>query len=93
MDDLISRQQAIALKFTKAINEDGVIYVPLREYLSGIQSLPPVQPEPCRECKWSKCYINMDKYGKSETYWRCINWGAETDEDGYCHEWKRKTDG
>ena len=40
MDDLISRQQAIALRFTQAINEDGVIYVPLREYLSGIKSLP-----------------------------------------------------
>ena len=45
MDDLISRQQALALRFTKAINEDGVIYVPLGEYLSGIKSLTSTQPD------------------------------------------------
>lgn len=44
MEDTICRQQALALRFTKAINEDGVIYVPLGEYLSGIESLPPAQP-------------------------------------------------
>lgn len=45
MTDYISRQAAIAIKFTEAINEDGVIYVSLREYLSGIKSLPSAQPE------------------------------------------------
>lgn len=45
MIDLISRQAAIALRFTKAINEDGIIYVPLGEYLSGIKSLPSAQPD------------------------------------------------
>ena len=60
-----------------------------------ILALPSAQQEPhyCRECKFSRCHINVDKYGKSETYWWCINWVAETDEEGYCHEWKRKTDG
>lgn len=47
----------------------------------------------CRECKWSRYYINVDKYGKSKTSLRCINWVAETDEEGYCHEWKKRTDG
>lgn len=45
----------------------------------------------CRECKWSKCYINVDKYGNGETYWRCLNWDGETNEEGYCHEWDRRT--
>lgn len=57
-----------------------------------ILGLPSVQTEQhyCRECKWSRCYIDVDKYGKSEIYWRCLIWDAETDEEGYCHEWKRK---
>jgi len=60
-----------------------------------IESLPSAQPEPhyCRECKWSRCHINVDKHGKSETYWRCLNWDGGTDEEGYCYEWERRTDG
>ena len=57
-------------------------------------SLPSVQPEPhyCRECKWSRCHINVDKHGKSETYWWCLNWDGGTDEEGYCYEWEKRTD-
>ena len=60
-----------------------------------ILKLPSAQTELhyCWECKFSRCHINVDKHGNSETYWRCINWDGETDEEGYCHEWKRKTDG
>lgn len=61
----------------------------MRVILKNAQS----EPHYCRECKWSRCHVNVDKYGKSETYWRCLNWDGETDEEGYCHEWKRKTDG
>ncbi len=130
MDDVISRQAALNIRFSDAINEDGVLYVPLRDFTDGLKALSPARPDLdewctdcseydqerhccprwnrvirqtlkdvhpklhyCRECKWSKCHINVDKYGKSETYWRCINWDGETDEEGYCHEWKRKTDG
>ena len=46
----------------------------------------------CKYCKWSRCHINVDKQGETETYWRCMNWDGETDEEGYCHEWKRRTD-
>lgn len=57
-----------------------------------ILALPSAQQEPhyCRECKFSRCHVNVDKHGKSETYWRCVNWDGETDEEGYCHEWKKK---
>lgn len=95
-NDYISRQAALNIRFNDAINEDGVIYVPLRDFTNGLKVLPSAQTEPhyCRECKWSRCYINVvDKHGESEAYWRCINWSAETDEEGYCHEWKRRTDG
>lgn len=44
----------------------------------------------CRECKWSKCHINVDKYGNAQTYWWCRNWDGGTDEEGYCHEWEAK---
>lgn len=56
--------------------------------------LPSAQPEPhyCRECKWSRCHIYVDKYGNTETYWHCHNWDGETDEEGYCYEWERKID-
>ena len=46
----------------------------------------------CKYCKWSRCHINVDKQGETETYWRCMNWDGETDEEGYCHDWKRRTD-
>lgn len=102
MNDLISRQAAIdALneyfsrigklkrrglnKGEKAISLDTV---------GTINSLPSAQPEShyCRECKWGRCHINVDKHSKSETYWRCLNWDGETDEEGYCYEWERRTE-
>ena len=52
-----------------------------------------LEPHYCRECKWSRCHINVDKYGNTETYWHCLNWDGGTDEEGYCHEWKRKDEG
>lgn len=100
-DDLIRRQAAIEVI-------DAVFPVdPMKsEYAQGIacgaalaktyiEQLPSAQTEPhyCRECKFSRCHINVDKHGNSETYWRCLNWDGETDEEGYCHEWERRTDG
>ena len=51
-----------------------------------------VEPElhRCRECKWSQCHIDLDKYGRSKLYWYCFNWEGETDEEGFCHEWERR---
>lgn len=100
MDDLISRQAAIDVI-------DAVFPVdPMKsEYAQGIacgaalaktyvEQLPSAQPEPhyCRECKWSRCHINVDKYGNTETYWHCLNWDGGTDEEGYCYEWERRID-
>lgn len=100
MNDLISRQAAIDMFQNLAYDDwnQGVSTTwanAFAESADMIKGLPSAQPEQhyCRECKWSSCHINVDKYGKSETYWWCINWGAATDEEGYCHEWKRRTDG
>lgn len=99
MNDLISRRQAIDA-FRKELcaeeTESG------REYAIGffgiervLNDLPSAQPEHnyCRECKWSRCHINADKYGNTETYWRCLYWCGETDEEGFCYNWERKNDG
>ncbi len=82
MSDLISRYDAL-----DAIRECGICE-------QRILELPSAEPEPhyCRECKWSRCHINVDKHGKVETYWQCLNWDGETDEEGYCHEWERRTE-
>lgn len=94
MDDTISRRDAIdaiSSMFAPTPTQRDMV----ENCMEIIDNLPPAQSELhyCRECEWSRCHINVDKYGKSETYWWCINWVAETDEEGYCHEWKRKTDG
>jgi len=65
------------------------------ELTDAIMSVPSAQPEThyCRECKWSRCHVSINKYSETETYWRCLNWDGETDEEGFCHEWERRTDG
>lgn len=64
------------------------------DIIEDIEELPSAEQEPhyCRECKWSWCHINVGKHGEIETYWRCLNWDGETDEEGFCHEWERRTD-
>lgn len=87
--DLISRQELLEsierISVKGNVLDDDWIY-------RFIQEFPSAQPEPhyCRECKWSWCYIKVDKHGNSETYWRCRNWDGETDKEGYCHEWERR---
>lgn len=75
MSDLISRQQAMALRFTRAINEDGIVYVPLGEYLKGIKSLPSVQQWiPCDEHlpkKDNRYLVTNDGWGE----W-IVDWNA-----------------
>ena len=44
----------------------------------------------CIDCRWSRCYIRVDKHGKSETHWHCLNWHDRTDEDGYCYKWGKR---
>lgn len=60
-----------------------------------VEDIPPAHPERhyCRECKQTWCRsMTVDKYGRSETFWWCFYWERETDEEGYCHEWERRTE-
>ena len=45
MSDLISRQDAISMKFSHGINEDGVLYVPYREVKTNLEELPSVKQD------------------------------------------------
>ena len=94
MSDLISRQAAIDAIRTKYCSSDFMDDGVIDAFAEIIQDLPSAQPEHnyCRECKWSRCHINADKYGNTETYWRCIYWCGETDEEGFCYNWERRTD-
>ena len=92
MDDLINRQAAIDIlkhNYPSDCFTDLCWAVDIAIKALSAQS----EPRYCRECKWSRYHINVGKHGKSEIYWWCLNWVGETDEEGYCHEWKRKTDG
>lgn len=97
MDDLIKRQEVLNAIDQYILGKPLDREVEVRELLkliTKIYHMPSAQPEHhfCRECKWSWCHINVDKYGNIETYWRCLNWDGGTDEEGYCHEWERRTD-
>ena len=96
MSDLINRKAAID-SLTEIIINLKNVYGDMGSAVNGarecIKSLPSAEPERhyCRECKWSQCHINLDKYGRSESYWHCLNWDGGTDEEGFCHEWERRT--
>ena len=108
MSDLIDREDAIdAIQnvnwYHQNRNKDMVsganssehqAWYKAEDIYKTLEELPSAEPERhyCRECKWSKCRINVDKYGRSETYWDCLNWYGGTDEEGFCHEWERRTD-
>ena len=83
-DDMCSTEEAV----------EKAIVATKRNAILGLECMNSAEPERhyCRECKWSKCHINLDKYGRSETYWDCLNWYGGTDEEGFCHEWERRTD-
>lgn len=85
--DLIERQVAI----DAIISYNGVVDKSVAKRI--LIQLPPSQLKPhyCRECKWSQ-YRLTGKYVNTETYWYCFNWGYDTDEEGYCHKFERRTD-
>ena len=69
--------------------KDKVLLEVNKSITERIRKLPVREVVLCRECKWSKCYICIDKFGNTETAWRCQNWFGETEEEGFCHEGER----
>lgn len=43
MSDLISRQEALDLRFSNGVDNDRVLYVPYHEVISQLKNLPPAQ--------------------------------------------------
>ena len=85
MDDLISRQRAIAVADSSdyvGLSIDDVKKV-TDEVIKGLKQLPSTQLEiiRCRDCRWYK-----DADG-------CFFSTAWTPEDGFCHWAERRTDG
>lgn len=60
--DTISRQEAMYIKVSHGINEDGIIYVPLVEVINHLKNLPSAQPEivRCKDCKNFRRWVNTD---------------------------------
>ena len=99
MNDLIDRQAALNMKFSEGYNNDGVIFVPLRDVTEWIKNLPTVQPKHNAEvskmeivhCKDCKYYGRADKrkfYRGSD----CLNKHIDTivlDRD-FCSRAKRR---
>ncbi len=94
MSDLIYRQEAVKTMYDLCEDIDNES-LHIDVIVDALENLPSAESKRhyCRECKWSRCHINLDKYGRSETYWHCLNWDSGTDEEGFCHEWERKEDG
>ena len=47
MDDLISRQQALEIKFSNGMVRRGMAYIRVDELVNKLKELPTIQPEPC----------------------------------------------
>ena len=79
--DTISRQAALNMKFSEGYNNDGVVFVPLRDVTEWIKNLPSAQPEiiRCRDCEfWTKQPDSLQgRCALSGTYptgaWYCGN--------------------
>ena len=88
MCDLISRQAAIdGMRFECGINDDGLLFVPLRDVKMYLESLPSAQPEiiQCKDCKYSKHW-----YGNK---YICTLWyedGIDVFKDGFCNYAERR---
>ena len=100
MDDLISRQAAIALadmlKDSLSNDEriaDTVIAhnVGILEYRTVLSLLPSEQPEiiRCKNCKYMTEHYDTDG---NAPYWTCSEWDSGTDYDGFCHYAERRID-
>lgn len=82
--DLIDRKRALEeMTFSSGIEQDCVLYVPLRDVNNHLKSLPSVQPDIvyCKEC----VYADENYHCDYMTTWN--------DGDCFCCYGKRRTDG
>ena len=68
--DMISRQAALNMKFSEGYNNDGVVFVPLREVTEWIKALPTVEAIPV---EWIEAEIKYLKAANFEFTARAAN--------------------
>ena len=107
MDDLISRQAAIASAISGRVrtlptSEDGEDWIRTSEVRESLLSLPSAQPKiiRCKDCKhfhenvWGN-EIGLDDWPIIVAHEACDAWGEEWTQscvDGYCHMAERRND-
>lgn len=89
MMDLIDRKRALEeMTFSSGIEQDGVLYVPLRDVNNHLKNLPSVQLDgeseitACGDCKHWICHDR-----------RCGYWNHGVKPLDWCSYAERKTDG
>lgn len=89
MDDLISRKRALEeMTFSSGIEQDCVLYVPLRDVNKHLKNLPSVQIDgeleiiACGDCKHWICHDR-----------RCGYWNHGVKPLDWCSYAEKKTDG
>ena len=89
--DCISRQEALNIRFSDAINNDGVLYVPLRDFTDGLKTLPSAQSEiiHCRDCKHHWTYRCMGDFPTEACELEQTFYDANVD---FCSLAERRTD-
>ena len=83
MAEFIERGKALAMRFTDGIDEDGVIYVPWRDVVQHIKTLPSadvVEVVMCKDCRFYDESTHM-----------CELYGVKHWEGFYCHDGERWT--
>ena len=82
MAEFIERGKALAMRFTDGIDEDGVIYVPWRDVVQHIKTLPAadvVEVVRCKDCRFYDANTHM-----------CGLYGINHWEGFYCHDGGRR---
>ncbi len=60
---LIDQQAALSIRFSERYNNDGVIFVPLREVTDHIKAIPPAVQVEAIPVEWIEKYMGTIKSG------------------------------
>lgn len=85
MDEYIKREDAVAVRFSDCIREDGLLYVRLSDVTKHLKSIPAADVQPvvmCRDCKHYDTDYEL----------KCVHiFGlTEPDEDDFCPHGERR---
>lgn len=79
------------IRVTQGLNEDGLLYIPMRDVTKSIKKAPTVDAVPVVRCKDCRNYSNVDAHkGKILDFRWCNKFGNITKEDDFCSYGERK---